>query len=108
VTAEVAAAPAGCCYLVLTHSHDLDLALTTAILQRGDVGWFGLIGSRTKRARFESRLRQRGVDEARLERMVCPIGLPGIQGKQPEIIAVAVVAQLLLQCAVPAAHRLPR
>ena len=108
VTAEVAAAPAGCCYLVLTHSHDLDLALTTAILQRGDVGWFGLIGSRTKRARFESRLRQRGVDEARLERMVCPIGLPGIQGKQPEVIAVAVVAQLLLQCAVPAAHRLPR
>jgi xanthine dehydrogenase accessory factor len=108
VTAEVAAAPAGCCFLVLTHSHDLDLALATAILQRSDVAWFGLIGSRTKRARFETRLRQRGVDEARLQRMVCPIGLPGIEGKQPEVIAVAVVAQLLLQCAVPAAHRLPR
>jgi xanthine dehydrogenase accessory factor len=108
VTAEVAAAPAGCCYLVLTHSHDLDLALVTAILQRSDVAWFGLIGSQTKRARFESRLRQRGVDEARLQRMVCPIGLPGIEGKQPEVIAVAVVAQLLLQCAVPAARCLPR
>jgi xanthine dehydrogenase accessory factor len=108
VTAEVAAAPPGCCYLVLTHSHDLDLALATAILQRGDVGWFGLIGSRTKRARFESRLRQRGVDETRLQRMVCPIGLPGIEGKQPEVIAVAVVAQLLMLCAGPAAHRLPR
>jgi len=95
VAAEVAAAPPGCCYLVLTHSHDLDLALASAILQRDDVAWFGLIGSQTKRARFEARLRQRGVDEARLQRMVCPIGLPGIRGKEPEVIAVAVVAQLL-------------
>ena len=105
VTAEVASAPAGCCYLVLTHSHDLDLALATAILKRRDVAWFGLIGSRTKRARFESRLRQRGVDQTRLQTMVCPIGLPGIEGKQPEVIAVAVVAQLLLRCAGPAAPR---
>ncbi|HZF80668.1 MAG TPA: xanthine dehydrogenase accessory protein XdhC, partial [Rubrivivax sp.] len=95
VAAEVAAAPPGCCYLVLTHSHDLDLALASAILQRNDVAWFGLIGSQTKRARFEARLRQRGVDEARLQRMVCPIGLPGIRGKEPEVIAMAVVAQLL-------------
>lgn len=100
VTAEVAAAPPGCCYLVLTHSHDLDMALAAAILQRDDIAWFGLIGSQTKRARFEHRLRERGVAEARLQQMVCPIGLPGIRGKQPEVIAVAVVAQLL-QCAAP-------
>ena len=96
VQAEVAQAPPHCCFLVLTHSHDLDLALTQAILARGDFAWFGLIGSATKRARFEGRLRQRGVDDALVARMVCPIGLPGITGKEPGVIAVAVVAQLLL------------
>ena len=88
-------APAGAFYLVLTHSHDLDLAITHAILRRGDFGFLGLIGSKTKRARFEHRLAERGIAPALLERMVCPIGVPGIEGKEPEVIAVAVVAQLL-------------
>jgi xanthine dehydrogenase accessory factor len=52
VEAEVALAPPGAFYLVLTHSHDLDLAITQAILRRGDFGYLGLIGSATKRARF--------------------------------------------------------
>ena len=95
VQAEVAHAPPGAHYLVLTHSHDLDLALALAILQRGDFASFGLIGSKTKRARFEHRLLQRGVPAAMLQRMVCPIGLPGITGKEPEVIALAVVAQLM-------------
>jgi xanthine dehydrogenase accessory factor len=97
VQAEVDHAPPGAHYLVLTHSHELDMALALAILQRGDFGYFGLIGSQTKRARFESRLRQRGLPESELARMICPIGVPGIAGKEPEIIAVAVLAQLL-QC----------
>ena len=95
VEAEVALAPPGAFHLVLTHSHDLDLALTQAILRRGDFGWFGLIASGTKRARFEHRLRERGFANDLIERMVCPIGLPGIAGKEPEVIAVSVVAQLL-------------
>ncbi len=95
VEAEVAQAAPGSCFLVLTHSHDLDLAITQAILARGDFAWFGLIGSATKRARFEARLRQRGVSEPLLARMACPIGLPGIAGKEPAVIALAVVAQLL-------------
>ena len=95
VQAEVALAPPGAFYLVLTHSHALDLAITQAILQRADFGWFGLIGSRTKRARFERRLRERGFADPLIERIACPIGLPGIVGKEPEVIAVAVVAQLL-------------
>ena len=95
VQAEVAVAPAGAFYLVLTHSHDLDLALAQAILARGDFGFFGLIGSKTKRARFEHRLRERGFAAATTDRMVCPIGVPGISGKEPEVIAVGVVAQLL-------------
>ena len=96
VHAEVDRAAPDTCFVVLTHSHDLDLALTQAILARGDFAFFGLIGSQTKRARFEARLRQRGCSEALLARMVCPIGLPGITGKEPEVIAVSLVAQLLL------------
>ena len=96
VQAEVAAAPPGACYLVLTHSHALDLAISLAILQRADFAYFGLIGSKTKRARFEHRLRERGIAAEHIDRMVCPIGMPGIEGKEPEVIAVAVVAQLLL------------
>ena len=95
VAFEVRSAPAGAFYLVLTHRHDLDLSITEAILRRGDFGYLGLIGSATKRARFLSRLTQRGIAPEVLARLTCPIGLPGIHGKQPEVIALAVVAQLL-------------
>jgi len=95
VEAEVAQAPPGTFYLVLTHSHDLDLAITQAVLKRGDFGWLGLIGSGTKRQRFLHRFEQRGIAPEALAHLTCPIGLPGIAGKQPEVIAVAVVAQLL-------------
>jgi xanthine dehydrogenase accessory factor len=100
VQAEVASAPPGSHFLVLTHSHALDLALADTILKRGDFAWFGLIGSRTKRARFERRLMERGHTADLIARMVCPIGLPGITGKEPGVIAVAVVAQCLLAATV--------
>ncbi|MDE2146022.1 MAG: xanthine dehydrogenase accessory protein XdhC [Burkholderiales bacterium] len=102
VQAEVDSAPPMACYLVLTHSHALDLALAQAILGRGDFAYFGLIGSATKRARFEHRLRDRGFAPALVERMVCPIGLPGIAGKEPAVIALAAVAQLLQHSPPPA------
>jgi xanthine dehydrogenase accessory factor len=95
VEAEVAQGRPGDFYLVLTHSHALDLALAQAILGRGDFGWFGLIGSASKRARFEHRLAERGMAADVLARMVCPIGLPGIPGKQPGVIAISVAAQVL-------------
>lgn len=95
VQAEVDRAPPGAYYLVLTHSHDLDLRITEAILKRGDFGYLGLIGSATKRARFMHRFEQRGIAAELLQRVVCPIGVAGIAGKEPEVIAVAVVAQLL-------------
>lgn len=95
VEAEVAQAQPGDAFLVLTHSHALDERLTEAIVRRGDFGWFGLIGSASKRARFEHRLHARGLDAAQIARITCPIGLPGITGKEPGVIAVAVVAQLL-------------
>lgn len=95
VEAEVALAPPGAFYLVLTHSHELDLRIAEAILRRGDFGFFGLIGSKSKRARFLHRFEQRGLPAAAMARMCCPIGIEGISGKQPELIAVSVVAQLL-------------
>lgn len=93
--AVVARAPQGASYLVMTHSHALDQKLSEAILSRPGVGWFGLIGSKTKRKQFEHRLKARGIDPARIEAMACPIGLPGITGKQPAVIAASVAAQLL-------------
>jgi xanthine dehydrogenase accessory factor len=95
VEAEVPLAPPGAFYLVLTHSHDLDQAITEAILKRGDFGFLGLIGSQTKRARFVRRFQERGIAPEVLARMTCPIGVPGVGGKEPGVIAVAVVAQLL-------------
>ena len=65
------------------------------MLFRSDFAWFGLIGSATKRARFHSRLRQAGIAESQLARMHCPVGIPGIPGKEPGVIAVAIAAQLL-------------
>lgn len=93
--AEVAAAPAGAFALVMTHSHPLDLALTRAALARGDLGGVGLIGSASKKVRFLKRLREAGLSEAALSRLTCPIGVPGISGKEPAIIAASVAAQLL-------------
>jgi len=95
VEAEVRLAAPGTFYLVLTHSHALDMAISEAILRRGDFGYFGLIGSATKKAQFLRRLAERGVGADTLARLTCPIGVPGIEGKEPELIAVAVVAQLL-------------
>ena len=95
VAAEVRVAPAGAAYLVLTHSHDLDMAITEAILRRCDFCFAGLIGSKTKNARFRHRFEERGLAAEVIDRLTCPIGMPGIAGKEPAVIAVSVVAQLL-------------
>ena len=88
--------------LIMSFSHAEDLDIVAACLQRlrqkGDLGFVGLIGSQTKWATFRRRLRQRGFSDAELARITCPIGLPGIQGKAPAVIAASVVAQLLLEC----------
>ncbi len=85
--------------LVMSFSHAEDLDIVAACLQRqraqGDLPFIGLIGSQTKWASFRQRLAARGFTNAELARVVCPIGVPGIPGKEPEVIAVAVAAQLL-------------
>lgn len=93
--AEVAAAPPDTCFIVMTHSHALDFTLCEAIYARRDFAYFGLIGSRSKRARFEHRLLERGLAPERLAELRCPIGIAGIVGKEPAEIALAVAAELL-------------
>ena len=95
--------------LILTHDHALDYDLTRAALGSGAGGWVGLIGSSTKRARFTRRLLGDGLDPSALLRLSCPIGLAGIAGKAPEVIAVSVAADLLirLQASTPADRREP-
>lgn len=94
---EVACSEPGSLYLVMTHSHQLDEDLCEAILRRGDAAWLGLIGSVSKRRRFAHRLAKRGLGEAEIERLSCPVGLAGIYGKRPATIAFAIAAQLLAE-----------
>jgi xanthine dehydrogenase accessory factor len=94
-------APPATLFLVLTHSHQLDLDICDRVLRRSDFAFLGLIGSATKKARFLRTLKERGHGPAALERLVCPIGLAQIPGKQPMAIAVSTAAQLL---ALPAAQ----
>jgi len=82
-------------FLVMTHNHELDEEICYRVLARGDSAWLGLIGSESKRKRFEHRLRKRGLPEASLEALVCPVGMSGISGKRPATIALAIAAQLL-------------
>jgi len=93
--AIIAEAMPGTSFLVMTHSHALDQHLCEAVLKRNDACWLGLIGSKTKRMQFEHRLLERGIAQEWLKNLVCPIGLPGITGKEPTIIAASVCAQLL-------------
>jgi xanthine dehydrogenase accessory factor len=103
--ATVCAAPAGTYFLVMTHSHPLDFALCHAILERNDFAWLGLIGSESKAARFRSRLKRAGVPPQTLARLVCPIGIGGIESKWPAAIAVGVAAQVMQRISAAARDR---
>ncbi len=92
---EVSAMPPGAWALVMTHSHDEDLAICEALLARGAFGWAGVIGSGAKTTRFRQQLARRAFDAATIARLTMPIGIPGIGSKEPAAIAVAVAAQLL-------------
>ncbi|SFU83423.1 xanthine dehydrogenase accessory factor [Polaromonas sp. YR568] len=85
--------------LIMSFSHAEDLDIVAACLQRqrekSDLPYIGLIGSKTKWAAFRHRLEARGFTQAELAHVTSPIGVPGIAGKEPEVIAVAVAAQLL-------------
>jgi len=99
VQAAVGDLAPGTSVLVMSFSHAEDLDVVAACLarrrQRGDLDFIGLIGSRTKWATFRHRLADRGFADTELAQVTCPIGLPGIAGKEPAVIAASVAAQLL-------------
>lgn len=95
VDSALAKVPADAFVLIMTHDHGCDLALARAALSRFDLGFVGLIGSRSKAARFKRRLQAGGLSQEALSCLVCPIGLATLRGKSPAVIAAGVVVQLL-------------
>jgi xanthine dehydrogenase accessory factor len=99
VQAAVADLAPGSRVLIMSFSHAEDLDIVAACLarqrERSDLPYIGLIGSKTKWASFRQRLQARGFAEAELAHVTCPIGVPGIADKRPQVIAVAVAAQIL-------------
>ncbi|KJH80635.1 xanthine dehydrogenase accessory protein XdhC [Pseudomonas sp. KSR10] len=95
VVDEVAEMPAGSYFIVMTHNHQLDLELTAAILERNDFTYYGLIGSKSKRAKFEHRLRDRGFQPETVQRMRCPMGIAEVKGKLPIEIAVSIAGEVI-------------
>ena len=92
---EIDEALAGACFLVMTHDHGLDQRLAEQILKRDDFSYFGLIGSHSKRRNFETRMTRRGIDPLKFAMMTCPVGIDGINSKQPAQIAISVAAEIL-------------
>lgn len=98
--AAVRSAPPGSSYVILTHDHALDFLIANEALQRADAPYVGMVGSKTKRAKFTSWYLGEGGDPAALERLVLPIGgaaFPGGLGdKRPEVIAALAAAEILV------------
>ncbi|MCL9775339.1 xanthine dehydrogenase accessory protein XdhC [Vibrio methylphosphonaticus] len=92
---EVRHLPANSYFLVMTHNHQLDFELAKAIIDKNDSVYFGLIGSLTKRKKFDFRLSQRGYNQDQIDSMICPIGIGAVTGKHPAEIAVSVAGELI-------------
>lgn len=97
--------PTGAAVLVLTHSHALDYRLVRTLVTRGDLAYLGLIGSRTKGARFRNRLTREGFDDVEIARLTSPIGADGPAGKEPGVIALAVLTEIVGILRAAADHR---
>jgi xanthine dehydrogenase accessory factor len=91
----LAAARPHSAFVVLTHSHALDYRLTEAALLRGDAAYVGMIGSATKRGRFEASFRRRHPGSAALAGLTCPIGGSDVHDKRPEVISALTAAELV-------------
>ena len=89
-------APPKTIHIVMSYAHSLDEDIIYAVLERNDFLHVGLIGSKTKAARFKNMFKARGIDEARLARLHCPIGLPQIKGKSPPHIALSIASQIAI------------
>jgi xanthine dehydrogenase accessory factor len=87
-------APSGAAHVIMTHSHTLDSLIAGAVLERGDFGYLGIIGSKTKRAIFSKAFREMGIAEEQIRRVICPIGGSAVKDKRPEVIAAMAAAEI--------------
>ncbi|HEY4202989.1 MAG TPA: xanthine dehydrogenase accessory protein XdhC [Devosiaceae bacterium] len=94
--AVVRSAPRGSAYVILTHDHALDFLIAEEALKRTDAPYVGMVGSRTKRARFKTWYLAEGGAEPALERLVLPIGAMGLGDKRPEVIAALAAAEIMV------------
>jgi len=92
---QVRSAATNSAFLILTHNHQLDFELCQAVIKRNDARWLGVIGSKTKSKKFQHRLAHRGFSPEQIQQMICPIGLPQVQGKLPMEVAVSVAGELI-------------
>lgn len=99
--AVVRSAPKGSSFVILTHDHALDFLIAAEALQRADAPYIGMVGSKTKKARFRSWYLGENYPIAPLDRLVLPIGgkaFPnGLGDKRPEVIAALAAAEILVQ-----------
>jgi xanthine dehydrogenase accessory protein XdhC len=91
----VSSAAPGTAFVILTHSHALDYRLAEAALSSGDASYVGMIGSKTKRARFQSSFLRSGGRPQALSHLTCPIGGCDVDDKRPEVIAALTAAELV-------------
>ena len=95
--AQVRATKAGSGFVIMTHDHALDFLLAREALLRGDAGYVGMIGSKSKRGTFAHWLKKQPLcgTEISLENLLCPIGAGGSRDKRPAVIAAMVAAELM-------------
>lgn len=78
---------------VLTHDTKFDVPAIVAALET-NVGYLGAMGSRRTHAARLERLREAGVDDEGLARLMAPIGLD-IGSRTPEETAIAICAEII-------------
>ena len=79
---------------VLTHDHKFDVPAIVAALRTG-VGYLGAMGSRRTHADRVARLRDEGVSDEQLSRIMAPIGLD-LGARTPEETAVSICAEIIV------------
>ncbi len=95
--AVVRSAPGGSAFVILTHDHALDFLIAAEALGRDDAAYVGMVGSRTKRAKFASWYLEQGGNAEALKRLVLPIGAQGLGDKRPSVIAALAAAEIMVQ-----------
>lgn len=97
---ELKAASLNSACVILTHSHQLDFeilkqALEMSALSKQNWGYLGVIGSDTKRKSFLHKLKRFEFKKSIIEQLHCPVGTCKVAGKEPSLIALSLLAELL-------------